>query len=280
MATTRKAQSSLGNASKKSKTAESHAIQVGDELPKVEVTLETGETADLGKHKLLALFAYPKASTPGCTRQTSGFGERYPEFEKLGVAVYGLSADSPRAQTTFKTKTGVDFHLISDPEYELIAPLGAKKSPKGVIRSHWLFVDGKAVLVEHGVKPDESSKKVLEAATKYANGDETKVEAEAEANGKPSVENEPVTESADVKADEVEKPSEAEKPAEDVIEKPAEDVIEKPTEDVIEKPAEDVIEKPAEDVIEKPAEEVIEKPAEEVVEKPAEEIIPVSTELL
>lgn len=169
--------------SKKAKT-EASKVAPGGQLPNVDLILQNGETVNLAEKYasgILVLYAYPKASTPGCTRQTSGFGKLYPEFVKNGAAVYGISADSPKAQTTFKGKTGVEFDLISDQKYSLLAPLGAKKtSSGGVIRSHWVFSDGKAVLIENNVKPDESPSKALEAVIKIK--EESGKEGDAEAS--------------------------------------------------------------------------------------------------
>jgi len=235
MPLSRKARAELENPSKRTKVEKPATIQVGDALPRVEVTLQTGAEVNLAEaygDKILAIFAYPKASTPGCTRQTSGFGELYPEFSKLGVAVFGLSADSPKAQTTFKEKTGVDFDLISDPQYELLGPLGAKKSPKGVLRSHWLFVNGKAVLVEHGVKPAESPEAVLAAAKEYA-----KKDAPAE-DSKPDDTTRPESEKADAKAEPESKPeadSEA-KSAYDPKSQPGAEPVTKPEAETESKP--------------------------------------------
>lgn len=140
-------------------------------LPDVEATIQNGEKFNLAKKYkkgIVVLFSYPKANTGGCTRQTSGFGALYPEFEKLGATVYGISADSLHSQTSFKNKTEIGFDLISDPEYKIIGPLHAKKQPKGIIRSHWVFQDGEAKLEAHQVKPDASPSDALVEVKKLA----------------------------------------------------------------------------------------------------------------
>lgn len=83
--------------------------------------------------------------------------------------MFGISADSPNAQKNFKTKQKLPYTLISDSKFELLGPLGAKKTAAGgVIRSHWLFRDGKLVEAKLGVKPDASPKTSLEYAEKAA----------------------------------------------------------------------------------------------------------------
>jgi peroxiredoxin Q/BCP len=82
----------------------------------------------------------------------------------VDAVVFGLSADNPKAQKSFETKQKLPYQLLSDPKYELLAPLGAKKTAKGgVTRSHWVVKDGKFVLVAIGVKPDSSFVDALKA---------------------------------------------------------------------------------------------------------------------
>ena len=165
MATTRRsAAKDTEPAAKRAKTAP--AFSAGDSIPEGIVVNQDGEDVNLAEKfadSVLVLFSYPKASTPGCTKQTNGFGEIYQQFKDLGAEVYGISADSPKAQTNFKEKTGVDFDLLSDPQYTLLGPLNAKKNPKGVIRCHWVFSNGKAVAVEHLVKPGDSPELALKS---------------------------------------------------------------------------------------------------------------------
>lgn len=68
-----------------------------------------------------------------------------------GLAIYGLSADSPKANTTFKTKQKLPYPLLCDPSATLIDALGFKKAPKGTTRGVFV-VDktGKVLLIEPG----------------------------------------------------------------------------------------------------------------------------------
>lgn len=80
---------------------------------------------DAGKPTLI--FAYPKASTPGCTKQAQGFRDFYKKLvDEDGVSsekfqIFGLSNDTIKAQLNFKEKHGFQFPLLSDPERELIS---------------------------------------------------------------------------------------------------------------------------------------------------------------
>ncbi|EEP76070.1 predicted protein [Uncinocarpus reesii 1704] len=82
----------------------------------------------------VVFFTYPKASTPGCTRQACLFRDRYDNLSSTGLSIYGLSTDSPNANTKFKEKHNLPYPLVCDPSAKLIGPIGLKKQPKGTIR--------------------------------------------------------------------------------------------------------------------------------------------------
>ncbi|KAM5449628.1 thioredoxin peroxidase dot5 [Microsporum audouinii] len=82
----------------------------------------------------VAVFTYPKASTPGCTRQACAFRDDYTNLTSTGLSIFGLSGDSPKANTTFKTKQKLPYPLLCDPSFKLIGAFGLKKAPKGTVR--------------------------------------------------------------------------------------------------------------------------------------------------
>ena len=68
-----------------------------------------------------------------------------------GFSIYGLSTDSPKANTTFKTKQTLPYTLLCDPKASLIGAIGLKKAPKGTTRG--VFVvdkNGKVLAAEPG----------------------------------------------------------------------------------------------------------------------------------
>ncbi|KKK16584.1 hypothetical protein P175DRAFT_0504426 [Aspergillus ochraceoroseus IBT 24754] len=99
----------------------------------------------------VVLFTYPKASTPGCTKQACLFRDGYDTLTATGLSIYGLSGDSPKANTTFKTKQNLQYPLLCDPGFTLIGAIGFKKSPRGTVRGV-LVVDkqGKVLLLQPG----------------------------------------------------------------------------------------------------------------------------------
>ncbi|KAI2473264.1 AhpC-TSA-domain-containing protein [Annulohypoxylon bovei var. microspora] len=99
----------------------------------------------------VVIFTYPKASTPGCTTQACLFRDSYEPLTKGGLAIYGLSSDSPKANTTFKTKQNLPYPLLCDPSVALISAIGLKKAPKGTTRGVFAIDKaGKVLLAEPG----------------------------------------------------------------------------------------------------------------------------------
>ncbi|KAG9229249.1 putative peroxiredoxin [Amylocarpus encephaloides] len=77
----------------------------------------------------VVLFTYPKASTPGCTKQACQFRDEYVPLTATGFSIFGLSIDSPKANTNFKEKQKLSYTLLCDPGLTLISAIGLKKSP-------------------------------------------------------------------------------------------------------------------------------------------------------
>ncbi len=94
----------------------------------------------------LVLYFYPKADTPGCTREAQAFSGLRRSFEAAGTAILGVSADPVRAQDRFKAKYDLSIPLASDETHRMLSAYGAwgEKSMygrkfMGVIRKTFLI---------------------------------------------------------------------------------------------------------------------------------------------
>jgi thioredoxin-dependent peroxiredoxin len=122
--------------------------------------------------KTLVLFFYPKADTPGCTREAQAFSALGQQFEAAGAAILGVSADPVKAQEAFKRKHGLTIPLASDEAHRMLADYGvwAEKSMYGrrfigVARTTFLIgPDGRIVEVWRKVRVDGHADEVLAAA--------------------------------------------------------------------------------------------------------------------
>ncbi|KAK6073539.1 disrupter of telomere silencing protein [Seiridium cupressi] len=127
----------------------------------------------------VVLFTYPKASTPGCTTQACLFRDSYEPLTAGGLAIYGLSKDSPKANTTFKTKQNLPYSLLCDPSSTLIGAIGLKKAPSGTQRGVFA-VDkaGKVLLSEPG--GPAATANAVKALVESSAGGEAKEEVAAD----------------------------------------------------------------------------------------------------
>lgn len=120
--------------------------------------------------KYTVLYFYPKDNTPGCTTESIAFRDRYPEFQAANTEIYGLSRDSMRSHEGFKSKLGLPFELISDPEETVCNQFGVMKMKnmygkqvRGIERSTFVFdADGRIVKEWRGVKVSDHVDEVLE----------------------------------------------------------------------------------------------------------------------
>jgi thioredoxin-dependent peroxiredoxin len=66
----------------------------------------------------LVLYFYPKADTPGCTKEAIAFSRLRGDFAKAGTAILGVSADPVAAQDKFKSKHKLSITLgsVTKPE--------------------------------------------------------------------------------------------------------------------------------------------------------------------
>jgi peroxiredoxin Q/BCP len=85
------------------------------------------------------------------TTQACLFRDSYTPLTATGYSIYGLSNDSPKANTTFKTKQKLPYTLLCDPAQTLISAIGFKKQPKGTTRGVFVIdKSGKVLAAEPG----------------------------------------------------------------------------------------------------------------------------------
>jgi thioredoxin-dependent peroxiredoxin len=146
----------------------------GQKAPAFHLPRDGGGTAGLSDYagRKLVLFFYPRADTPGCTREAIDFTRLADAFAAAGTAVLGVSADPIKAQDKFRDKHGLAVPLISDERHEMLEAYGAwgEKSLYGrkflgIIRTTVLIdASGQIAKVWRNVKVDGHAEAVLAAA--------------------------------------------------------------------------------------------------------------------
>jgi peroxiredoxin Q/BCP len=141
-------------------------LKVGDKAPGFSLKDQDGKTVSLAdfKGRKLLIYFYPKADTPGCTKQACSVRDAVTELAEHNVAAVGISPDSPASQEKFDGKHHLGFPLLCDPDHKVAQTYGAwgKKSMygktyEGIIRSSFLVDEkGKIMQVSYKVKPEDT----------------------------------------------------------------------------------------------------------------------------
>jgi thioredoxin-dependent peroxiredoxin len=151
-------------------------LQAGDKAPAFSLTDQNGNPvslSDFNGRKLLVYF-YPKADTPGCTRQACSIRDAMPDLNSIGIAAVGISPDKPAVQKKFDDKYTLGFPLLSDPDHaasEAYGVWGEKircgKASLGITRSSFLIgEDGSIIQAWYSVKPEDTVPNALDALAK------------------------------------------------------------------------------------------------------------------
>lgn len=148
----------------------SQELKEGDQAPEIELLTDQGEHFRLSglKGKNVVLYFYPKADTPGCTKEACAFRDASKKFTKANTEIVGVSPDTEGDQAKFKTKFDLPFTLLADAEHKTAEAYGVWKEknmygrkymgverttfvidPKGKIRKVFpkVKVDGHAEMV-------------------------------------------------------------------------------------------------------------------------------------
>ena len=146
----------------------------GQKAPAFRLPRDGGDVVTLADYagQKLVLFFYPRADTPGCTREAIDFTRLAGAFAAAGTAVLGVSADPLKAQEKFRDKHKLGIPLISDETHQMLEAYGAwgeksmyGKSFLGILRTTILVAaDGKLARIWRNVRVDGHADEVLEAA--------------------------------------------------------------------------------------------------------------------
>jgi peroxiredoxin Q/BCP len=145
----------------------------GAKAPAFHLPRDGGSTVSLSDFlgKKLVLFFYPRADTPGCTREAIDFTRLSSAFAESHTAILGVSADPPRAQEAFRDRHQLKTPLLSDETHKMLEAYGVwgEKSMygrtfQGILRTTVLIgADGRIIRIWRNVKVDGHADEVLSA---------------------------------------------------------------------------------------------------------------------
>jgi peroxiredoxin Q/BCP len=147
---------------------------VGAPAPDFTLPSNTGKPislSDFSGKKIVVLYFYPKAGTPGCTKEACAFRDSLASYDKDDLQVIGISPDPVPAITDFTTNYHLNFPLVADADHSIAEKYGVwQQRIKADGSVHWgvartTFVigrDGKILHVFEKVNPDGHDQQVLE----------------------------------------------------------------------------------------------------------------------
>lgn len=146
-------------------------LVVGSKVPAFQLPRDGGAMVSLESFagRKLVMFFYPRASTPGCTKEAMDFSRLSGAFAALKTDVLGISADPQRAQETFRDKHDLTVPLLSDEAHTVLEAFGVwgdkslyGKIFQGIIRTTVLIgTDGRVINIWRNVKVDGHADAVL-----------------------------------------------------------------------------------------------------------------------
>ena len=128
-------------------------LEPGTKAPSFTLEDYTGQQyslADYAGHKVI-LYFYPKASTPGCTKEACDFRDNLASLKSLGYVVLGVSPDKPAALEKFTTKEALTFPLLSDADHAVALAYGAWGEKKNYGKVYEGLIRSTFVINEQGI---------------------------------------------------------------------------------------------------------------------------------
>ena len=146
-------------------------LKPGDTAPDFDLTDQHGAQVSLSslRGRRALVYFYPKADTPGCTKQACGLNEILGDIGD--TAVIGISPDKPSKQLKFAEKYSLGFPLLSDPDHATAEAFDVWKEKSmygrtymGIERSAFLIgPDGAIEEAWYKISPADTPKRLLAA---------------------------------------------------------------------------------------------------------------------
>jgi peroxiredoxin Q/BCP len=156
------------------------SINVNDTAPEFTLQDENGKEISLKglRGKVVVLYFYPRADTPGCTIEACEFRDTYKQMQKTGAVLLGISPDTPKAQKKFQEKFKLPFTLLADADKKVAIAFDVLKEKNmygkkvmGVVRTTFIIgPDGKIQHIFPKVKAEGHAGEVLAYLKESAKG--------------------------------------------------------------------------------------------------------------
>ena len=132
------------------------AIEVGADAPALTSVDENGQVvrfADYYSKGPTLVYFYPKADTPGCTKEACSLRDSFEGLKARGLQILGVSEDKPDAQKKFREKYHLPFILVADADGAVTKAFGVPTFLGFAKRQSFLIQNGKIVWRDLSVSP-------------------------------------------------------------------------------------------------------------------------------
>lgn len=153
--------------------AKAEELALGARIPAVTVNDQDARAVDLaaaGGRGWTLVYFYPKADTPGCTRQACSLRDAYSKLTDTGVRVYGVSTDNEQDQKAFQEKFRLPFQLLADKDKKLVEAFGVPTTMGYAKRQAFLFKDGVLVWRDLEASTEEQAADLMKAIAEHKAG--------------------------------------------------------------------------------------------------------------
>ncbi|WP_030247058.1 thioredoxin-dependent thiol peroxidase [Streptomyces sp. NRRL S-350] len=127
-------------------------LQPGDTAPAFSLSDADGNQVSLADHagRKVIVYFYPKALTPGCTKQACDFTDNLEVFAGAGYDVIGISPDQPEKLGKFRETENLKVTLLSDPDNKVLEAYGAYGEKQNYGRTYVGVIRSTVIVDEHG----------------------------------------------------------------------------------------------------------------------------------
>ena len=151
-------------------------LKEGQKLPSFKLNNQEGVSVKFPTKEMTIIYFYPKADTPGCTKESCEFQSNLKKFNKFETTVFGISKDSVQRQSKFAEKYKLKFNLLSDESEKICEKFGVwvnksmyGRTYKGIERSTFLVgKNGKILKIWRKVKVNNHVEEVLDTIKEFS----------------------------------------------------------------------------------------------------------------
>jgi peroxiredoxin Q/BCP len=123
-------------------SVQADSLHIGQPAPQFQLLAQNGNVISLASRQgkgWTVLYFYPKAGTPGCTKQACAFRDSIQAIRHQNAEVYGISTDEVKNLQDFHQKHKLSFTLLSDPDAKVTDAYGVKM-PVLKMAKRWTFI--------------------------------------------------------------------------------------------------------------------------------------------